>query len=308
MKTGWFDRNAGYFMLIPAMLASVFVHLYPTLDAIRMSFYDIQLLRPGRPFIGLGNYVTVLSHPTTSRVLGNTIIWTFLSLSLGAVIGLYVAVKLNRSYPGRGFLRALFLVPWVTPPYVVALVFRMILSETFSPINSFLLSTGLRQTPISFLGNIEPVFFGLTSVPMLALISINIWSMFSFMMVMFLAGLQTIDTSLYEAAEIDGATRSQMFFRITLPLLLPVVETVILLQGIWQFNSFNLSFLIAGGGPLNLTELASVRVYMEAFVNFRYGRAAALSVIMLLIIAIPAMMYMRRSLRFYDAHAGRGRS
>jgi ABC-type sugar transport system permease subunit len=287
-------------MLLPALIGSLFVHIYPTLDAIRMSFFDIQLLRPGRPFAGLQNYATILADPTTSQVIGNTIVWTLFSLIFGSIIGLFAAVKLNKPYPGRGFLRALFLVPWVTPPYVVANVFRWLVSETFSPINNFLLNIGLIERPINFLGNIELILWGMTSVPALTLIAINVWSIFSFMMVMFLAGLQTIDTSIYEAARIDGASNRQIFFRITLPLLLPVVETVILLQGIWQFNNFNLSFLVTRGGPLNLTSLASVRVYSEAFINFRYGTAAALSVIMLLIILVPAVIYMRRSLKSYE--------
>jgi ABC-type sugar transport system permease subunit len=178
VKTGWFDRNAGYFMLFPAILASMFVHLYPTLDAIRMSFFDIQLLRPGRPFIGFGNYITIFNNPTTFRVIGQTVLWTVLSLALGSIIGLYVAVKLNKPYPGRGFLRALFLVPWVTPPFIIALVFRMILSETFSPISNFSIAIGVRQTPISFLGNINPILGGITSTPMITLIFVNIWSFF----------------------------------------------------------------------------------------------------------------------------------
>lgn len=290
-------------MIIPAILASVFVHLYPTLEAIRMSFFDIQLLRPGRPFIGLDNYVRVLSDETTIRVIMNTVVWTVLSLALGSIVAIFLAVKLNRSFRGRGFLRALFLVPWVTPPYIVAIVFRRLLSENFSPINVFLMDIGLIQRPISFLGNTTPFLGGLVSIPMLSLIFVNVWSIFSFMMVMFLAGLQTIDTSLYEAARIDGASKRQMFSKITMPLLIPVVETVILLQAIWQFNNFNLSFLVTRGGPLNMTELAAVRVYNEAFINFRYGTAAAQSVVMLLIVLIPAIFYLRRRMRDYDMSA-----
>ncbi len=132
------------------------------------------------------------------------------------------------------------------------------------------------------------------------MIIINVWSIFPFMMVMFLAGLQTIPPELYEAAEMDGARKSQQFFYVTLPSLIPVISTSILLQGIWQFNSFNISYMVTKGGPLHLTEVMAVRVYSEAFVNFRYGLAAATSVIMLLLVLIPSVFYLRANLKTAD--------
>ncbi len=290
------DRHTGYILLFPAILASLFVHVYPTVDAVRISFFDFQLLHTNRPFVGWGNFVTVLQDPAFIQVFGNTIIWTILSLIVGGATGLIVAIFLNRPYPGRGFLRALFLVPWVTPPVVVAIIFRSLLSQTFSPINGLLMNLHWIDSPINFLGNLD-LLGGIFSVPLLTIVAINVWCTFSFMMVMFLAGLQTIPPELYEAARVDGASKHQQFWRITWPSILPVVETVALLQGIWQFNNFNISYLVTHGGPLHATELLSVEVYNEAFNNFRFGTAAALSVIMMLIILIPAVFYVRRSVK-----------
>jgi len=154
---------------------------------------------------------------------------------------------------------------------------------------------GWIRHPIDFLGD-PTIYLGFLSVPMLSLIVINVWAMIPFSMVMFLAGLQTIPTELYEAATVDGASKGQQFRKITLPLLMPVVKTSVLLQGIWQFNSFNLSYLVTHGGPLNSTELLSVRVYNEAFNNFKYGYGAAISVVMLLVVLVPALIYIRRTM------------
>ncbi len=290
------DKMTPIIMLIPALIGIGFVHIYPSLDALRMSFFDIQLLKPDEPFIGFGNYIDALSDPDMWRIIANTVVFSLCSLFLGAVLAMVVSVELNKKYRGRTFFRALFLAPWVTPPLVTAMVWRLLMSESFSPINSLLMNIGLIDSPINFLGNVETIF-GVLSMPMLSIIIINTWSIFPFMMVMFLAGLQTIPAELYEAATVDGASRWQQFKAITLPCLLPVIETSILLEGVWQFNNFNISYLVARGGPLNLTELMAVSVYNEAFTNFRYGSAASISMIMFMIVLIPSIIYIRRTMR-----------
>lgn len=291
----WFDKYAPYIMLVPAIVAICFVQIYPSLDAIRMSFFDINLLKPDEPFVGLGNYITMFNDPLLIRILLNTLFWTALSLIIGCSFALFVAVQLNKPFWGRGFFRTIFLAPWVTPPLVVATIWQLILSRDFSPISGLLMKAGIISSPIDFLGN-PTIYYGFLSIPMISLIVINVWSMFPFSMVMFLAALQTIPNELYEAAIVDGATKWQQFRGITLPMILPVIETTILLQGIWQFNSFNLSYLVTHGGPLNTTELLSVRVYNEAFVNFKYGYAASISVVMLLIVLVPALIYIRNTM------------
>lgn len=290
------DKYTPLIMLVPALLGIVFVHIYPSLDSIRMSFFDIQLLKPDKPFIWFENYLKAISDPATIKIIVNTLFFTVFSLLFGAILAIIVAIELNKGYRGRTFFRAIFLAPWVTPPLVVATVWRLLLSGSFSPINRFLMDINLIDKPINFLGQTD-VYFGFISLPMIMVIIINVWAIFPFMMVMFLAGLQTIPAELYEAANVDGASKWKQFTKITLPSLLPVVETSILLEGIWQFNNFNISYLVTKGGPLNLTEVMAVRVYSEAFTNFKYGYAAAFSVLMLIIVLIPSLYYIRRSIR-----------
>lgn len=295
-KRNILDRYAPIIMLLPALIAILIVQVYPSLDSIRMSFFDITLLKPEKPFIGLQNYKTALSDPIVLRVIVNTIIFAVISLVLASILAMVAALELNKKYPGRAFARAVFIAPWVTPPLVTALIWKLLVSESFSPINALLMQTGLITKPISFLGQTD-IYLGFFSVPMISIIVINVWSMFPFMMVMFLAGLQTVPQELHEAASIDGASKWKDFWHITIPNLLPVIETSILLQGIWQFNNFNISYLVTKGGPLNLTEVMAVRVYSEAFINFRYGLGAAVSVFMLLIVLIPAFFYLRANAR-----------
>lgn len=290
------DKYTPIIMLLPALLGIVFVHIYPSLDSIRMSFFDIQLLKADRPFVWFDNYLKAIREPSTVRIIINTLFFTIFSLIFGAILAIIVAIELNKGYRGRTFFRAIFLAPWVTPPLVTATVWRLLLSESFSPINRLLMDINLIDRPINFLGQTD-VYFGFISLPMIMVIVINVWSIFPFMMVMFLAGLQTIPVELYEAANVDGAGKWQQFTKITLPSLLPVVETSILLEGIWQFNNFNISYLVTKGGPLNLTEVLAVRVYSEAFTNFKYGYAAAFSVVMLVIVLIPSLYYIKRSLK-----------
>ncbi len=293
------ERNTPVLMLLPAALGVLCIQVYPTIRSIVMSFFDISLLSKERPFVGLKNYIELMKDPVVWQVMLNTILFAVLSLVIGGCFAMLVAVELNKNFPGKGIFRTIFLVPWVTPPLVTSMIWKLLVSESFSPINAVLLELGLIDHPLNFLGQTDTVF-GFFSVPMLVIVIINVWSIFPFMMVMFLAGLQTIPMELYEAAEMDGARKHQQFWYITLPSLLPVISTSILLQGIWQFNSFNVSYMVTKGGPLHLTEVMAVRVYSEAFINFRYGLAAATSVIMLLLVLIPSIFYLRSNLKATD--------
>jgi ABC-type sugar transport system permease subunit len=245
--------------------------------------------------VGFANYAEALGNPTIRRVLFNTFFWAVTTLLVGGSFALFVAQQLNKAFRGRSVFRTLFLAPWVTPPIAVSMIWRQVMSRDFSPISGMLQNMGLIERSINFLGD-TTLFFGFVSIPMLSLIMINVWSMFPFCSVMFLASLQTIPLEIYEAARVDGASKFQVFWRITFPLLLPVIQTTLLLQGIWQFNSFNLSFLVTHGGPLNSTELLSVSVYNATYLAFRYGYAGAISVIMLCIVAVPAVISIINSL------------
>lgn len=295
-KKRFMDDHAPGFMLLPAVAAVLIVSVYPTLKTVGMSFFDKQLLKTEEPFIGIANYIEALGDREIWQTIFNTLFFSVVSLGAGVALAMYIAVKLIKPLPGKGFFRALFLVPWVTPPLVASFVWRILMSENFSPVNSILLKLGWIKTPVSFLDNTE-VFLGFLSIPLLMLTIINIWSIFPFLMVMFIAGLQTVPKELYEAATMDGAGKIISFWKVTVPCIRPVIAVSVLLELIWQFNNFNISYMVTQGGPLGLTKLLSVEVYQQAFTNFRYGYASSVSVIMMMIALVPSIFYIRSSMK-----------
>lgn len=289
------NKGTPFLMLIPAIASLLIVSIYPTAKTIVMSFYDKSLLKQEEPFIGLENYIEAFSKSSTWQTVFNTLFFAIVSLVIAVALAMYIAVKLIKPYPLRGFFRAMFLVPWVTPPLVASIVWRFIFSENFSPINSLLLKLNLIKVPINFLGGTS-TFLGI-SQPLVVLTIINVWSIFPFLMVMFIAGLQTVPQEIYEAAKIDGAGKIATFWKITVPCIRPVITSSIVLELIWQFNNFNISYMVTNGGPLGLTKTMAVEVYQAAFTNYRYGYASALSIIMMMIALVPAIFYIRYSLK-----------
>lgn len=289
------NKRTPFLMLTPAIISLLVVSIYPTLRTILMSFFDKSLLRKEEPFVGFANYIEAFSKTSTWQTIFNTLFFAIVSLILAVALAMYIATKLIKPYPGRGIFRAMFLVPWVTPPLVASIVWRFIFSENFSPINSILLKLNLIKTPINFLGG-TTTFLGI-SEPLVILTIINVWSIFPFLMVMFIAGLQTVSQDIYEAARMDGAGKIASFWKITVPCIRPVITSSIVLELIWQFNNFNISYMVTNGGPLGLTKTMAVEVYQVAFTNYRYGYASALSIVMMLIALIPSIFYIRSSLR-----------
>ena len=289
------NQWTSFLMLMPAIASLLIVSIYPTVKTIWMSFFDKSILKKEEPFIGLANYIEAFSKAGTCQTIFNTLFFAIVSLALGVSLAMLIATKLIKPYPLRGFFRAMFLIPWVTPPLVASIVWRFIFSENFSPINSILLKLHLIKVPVNFLGS-TATFLGV-SEPLIVLTIINVWSIFPFLMVMFIAGLQTVPQEIYEAARMDGAGKMATFWKITVPCIRPVITSSIVLELIWQFNNFNISYMVTNGGPLGLTKTMAVEVYQAAFTNYRYGYASALSIIMMLIALIPSIFYTRSSLK-----------
>ena len=289
------NQWTSFLMLMPAIASLLIVSIYPTVKTIWMSFFDKSILKKEEPFIGLANYIEAFSKAGTWQTIFNTLFFAIVSLALGVSLAMLIATKLIKPYPLRGFFREMYLIPWVTPPLVASIVWRFIFSENFSPINSILLKLHLIKVPVNFLGS-TATFLGV-SEPLIVLTIINVWSIFPFLMVMFIAGLQTVPQEIYEAARMDGAGKMATFWKITVPCIRPVITSSIVLELIWQFNNFNISYMVTNGGPLGLTKIMAVEVYQAAFTNYRYGYASALSIIMMLIALIPSIFYIRSSLK-----------
>ena len=264
-------------MLLPSLLIIFLIVVYPFFYNILISISNFGL----RTFkdwqiIGLQNYVEVFSDFQFYSVLLKTIIWTVTNVATHVAIGLALAIFIDQLLPFKGLWRVLLIIPWAIPQYITALTWRGLFNQEYGPINHFL-QTWFQLPAVQWLSQPFTTFF--------ACFITNVWLGFPFMMVVALGGLQSIPQSLYEAAKIDGANEWQRFKLITWPLLLPVMIPAALLGFIWTFNNLNVVWLVSNSGePADQTHILVSYVYKSAFNLYRYGYAAALSLIIFILL------------------------
>lgn len=277
------DRRLSFLFLLPIVLCIVLFVIWPVVQVIVFSFTNQVIYSADRSFIGWSNYRNAIQDPEVWSSLFNSLVWTFGSITLQLIVGLLVALLLNRSFPGRGIFRSIVLFSYLIPVVVAALVWRYMLSE----------STGIINYVIrEWLQVAAPAWFS-SRLAMLSVILMNTWKNFPFIVIVLLAQLQTIDPQLYEAARIDGAHRFQEFRFITLPSILPVVLVALMLRSIFTFKNYDMIGLFTGGGPLNYTTTLPVEIYDTTFKEFYLGKGSALSTIMFVIIVGISLAYIR---------------
>ena len=266
------ESLGGMALLAPTLLLLLGLVLYPFCYAIWLAFSDKTVGSPGQ-YVGLRNFIYVLSWPQFSAAVTNTIVFTVCAVAIKFVLGMAVALVLNQHIRGRNFFRAFLLLPWVMPAFVVYLVWRWMYDPLQGLLNYAMLDLGLIQQPIAFLSTKE------TAMP--SVIIAHVWRSFPFYAMSFLAGMHSIPLELYEAAQVDGASRWQQFRYITLPSLYHIIGVVVLLTTIWTANAFEPIYLLTGGGPSDATTVYTMLVYVMGMVNLRLGEAAAVSVLFL---------------------------
>jgi multiple sugar transport system permease protein len=294
-KTRGADRSAMVYFrkvsfILPAMSLLLVLTGYPLFQVIQMSFYNYEdASNPA--FAGTANYVAFMKDPLFWNALGNTLIFTLTSVLLGLIVSLTLALLLNQPINSKvkGIFRSVLMFPWLFSSTVVAATWILIFNP-FGLLNWILQTVGLTELgQTAWLSHEDYSLFGV--------IVANVWRGFPFMMLMLLAGLQTISKDLYEAAEIDGANFFQRFIYVTLPQLKNIMMTVATLEIIWNFRSFDLVFLMTGGGPMNSTEVLSTYVYRYAFRTLNFGYASAMAIFMLLVMVLVSVVYLRASLK-----------
>ena len=238
-----------------------------------LAFTDTTIGRPGE-FVGLDNYIWLLSDPVFRLAVFNTLFYTILATIGKFALGLWLALMLNQNLPFKSFLRAIILIPFIVPTVLSALAFWWIYDPQFSIISYFLVDVlGWRETYIDFLGTPWNA--------RLSLIAANIWRGIPFVAIMLLAGLQTISPSLYEAAMLDGATPVQRFRHVTFPMLMPILAVVLTFSVIFTFTDFQLVYAITRGGPVNSTHLMATLAYQRGIPGGQLGEGAAIAVAMI---------------------------
>ncbi|MBA7658428.1 Inner membrane ABC transporter permease protein YcjO [subsurface metagenome] len=274
-----------FLFMLPAIIVLAFVFFYPVSRALFMSFLRYNPIKRTSTFSGLYNYIKILSsyRALFFNSLRVTLIFTAASLFGSVLAGLGLALLLNKQFKGRSVFRTLFFIPMVFPGIVVAFSWLWILQPRIGLLNDFLIRMGK-----------ESIFwFASGGLGMTAVAIANIWATTPFTTLILLAGLSSIPQQLYEAAEIDGATGRQKFYHITIPSLKPVLLILMLMLTIWTFNSFDLMFVMTGGGPAQSTETLALWIYREASKNFRFGRASAIAMVMAFVNLIFVFIYFR---------------
>jgi multiple sugar transport system permease protein len=267
----------GFLFVAPAEFLLLIFLAYPFLLGLWLGFTNTIIGGRGR-FIGFGNYSYLLSDPTFWLTVFNTFLYTVVAVILKAILGIGLAVVLNRDFKSKGLVRAIVLLPWIIPTALSAICFWWLYDATFSGISWVLVHLGIIDSFINFLGDPWNARW--------SLIAANVWRGIPFFTIGLLAGLQTISPDLYEAAEIDGAGSWKKFRKITLPLLTPLLTVVTVFSTIWTFADFQLVWIITKGGPASATHIFGTLSYERAMQGGHFGEGAAVSNFMLPILVI----------------------
>lgn len=286
----WSAKLEPYALVLPAMAILALFFAGPALYNIALAFQDLSLFDLGKEgrWVGFDNFAEVLGDPDLGRVLFNTTFPLTIVTVIGRLaLGMALALLLNASVFSRwrlGWLvRSLVLVPWVTPPVVAVAAWKWLLDARYGAVNQLLVSSGIIDQGIPFLAKTWSVWGAVQTM--------LIWRELPFVVITFLAALQSIPTELREVARIDGASEWRIQKDIVLPLLRPVVAVVTLLTTIWTFNNFVYVWLATRGGPGDYTQVLATQMYMTSFVDYRVGAGAAIGVIMSLIMFVFALIY-----------------
>jgi arabinogalactan oligomer / maltooligosaccharide transport system permease protein len=280
-----------YFLIAPAFLVLIGVVFYPFIYNVVLSFSNMNLRHiKDWQLIGFNQYYKVFfesTQPDFYVIFVKTVIWTVVNVFFHVTIGVSLALILNQKIKGRSVFRMLLILPWAIPQYIVALTWRGMFSAEYGSIN-LIITKYLGMPAVEWLKNPTEAF--------LACILTNVWLGFPFMMVIALGGLQSIPGELYEAADIDGAKWWDKVKTITLPLLKPVMIPAITLGIVWTFNNLNIVWLVSNGGePSDQTHVLVSFVYKAAFNLYRYGYAAALSMVIFIILLVISLTFMKRT-------------
>jgi multiple sugar transport system permease protein len=279
------DLAMALVMFLPAFLVLIFLGTYPIITALISAFQRRPLFNPDSvEWVGLDNFVSVFQHPQFWKAFSNDIVFTIAAISLQTLIGIGVALLLQQTFPGRNILRGLVLFSYVFPVAVAAIIWRFMLSDSVGILHHAIDAWNLP---------IPNTWFASPKTAMPSVVMVTAWKYFPFMVITFLARLQTIDVTLYEAAKVDGANALQRFWHITLPMLMPVIVIVLLLRTIWTFNNWEIVALLTQGGPVYSTITPPILVYNTLFKEFSLGRAAAISVLMTGVLLVAMVFYLR---------------
>lgn len=273
------SKDSGNKFVLPSLVLLFLVTIYPLLYVLYLSLHRKLLIFDISRFVGMDNYLFLLRDDRFLNALKNTIYFTTLSVALELILGLAIALLLNRSFMAKGLMRAVVLIPWAIPTVVSAKMWEWIYNTDFGILNYLL---GIK---INWLGS--PLW------AIHAAVFMDVWKTTPFVVILLTAGLQVIPKSLYQAARVDGAGDWTIFRWITLPLLKPVILVVLIFRTLDAFRVFDAIYVLTGGGPANTTETLSIYAYKVLFQTLQFGYGSTLSVVVFLCIGCISIFYLR---------------
>jgi len=281
------DARLGLLLATPAIVTILLIAIIPLAQTIQDSLFQISLRfeNAPRPFVGLGNYLSALSDDSWFNALRVTGVVAGASVAAELVLGMIIALLINRSFRGRGIVRASVLVPWALTTVVSAKMWAWIYDGRYGIVNDLLLRAGVIDQPIIFLVRPE--------VTIWAMVAAEIWKTTPFMALLLLAGLQLIPHELYEAAALDGASRWQAFWRVTLPMLKPTILVALLFRTIDAVRMFDLPRVLTNGGPGKSTETVVLYTYNTFFTALNFGYGSTLAVMIFLIVTLISFVFIK---------------
>ena len=274
---------ARWIFVLPAMVIVGALLIYPIFSSLYYSMTTKHLIRPAYDFIGLANYQDVLTDPDFFVAFLHSIIWTIASLAGQIFVGFTAALCVNRVKHLKGVYRTLMIIPWAFPSIVIALSWKWILNGVSGFLPNLLVELGICSELPQFLSDSSMVF--------ITLVLINIWFGAPMIMINVLSALQTIPQDQYEAAQINGASKGQQFWHITVPHIKVVVGLLVVLRTIWIFNNFDIIYLLTGGGPADKTMTVPIYAYNMGWGTKMLGKSSAVTILLLLFLLLVCFIY-----------------
>jgi len=272
--------------MLPSLIALILVLAVPLVYSLVTSFFDTNLKYSGLgEFVGLQNYIEILKDTYFIDSVVTTVKFTFFVVVIEFLVGLCIALLLNNIQKGRNFFFTIIIVPMMITPIAVGLIWRLLLHSDLGIVNYML----------SLIGISGRAWLADANIALQTVMFIDIWQNVPYMVLVILAGLVTLPTEPYEAAAIDGASRIQSFFQLTVPMMIPTFSVVLLLRTITALKTYDLIFVLTRGGPGTTTEVISYHIYQQAFRYLEIGKASAMSYLLLLMIVPVAFMFIKIS-------------
>ena len=270
-----YDERSAFLFIAPLAAVLMAVAAFPILYSFYISLFSLKLTRPNRvPFVGLDNYVAVLSDPQFWLAVERTTIFSVMSVAAIALLALLIALLLNEEFPGRRILSAVLLVPWAIPYVANALMWKWIYDSNYGALNGLLYQLDFINTYMVWLGDADK------TLPLIA--NAFVWKEVPLATILLLVGLKTIPADLHAAAKVDGANAVRRFFHITLPSLKSSFVLVVVYETMMAIRHFDLFFILTEGGPGDASHVVAWRIYVETFRNLSFGTGAAMSYILAL--------------------------